>query len=185
MTTSTQGTDEVVRQGIRAWETAIDAGVKMHEEGSKWLRQMFSEAGSLNDWYDKSQTAASDIMAKAQENVDETIRLVNQNAEASVKLIQKLLDARQSDSNSDAQARLVEWWEAALDAMLMNTQAGLQANGRILTAWSELAKRVNGDVADKLADLAKRTAEQADKMARSAAERVKEMAAHVPGNNGG
>jgi hypothetical protein len=184
MATSTQGTDEIFRQGIRAWESAIDAGVKMQEEGGKWLRQMFTEAGSLNDWYEKSQSAASEMVAKAQENVDEAIRLINQNAESSVRLIQKVLDGHHGESESEARARFAEWWEAALEAMLTNTQAGLQANSRILTAWSQLAKKVNGDVADKMADLAKRTSEQADKMAQSAAERVKEMAARTS-NNGG
>jgi hypothetical protein len=177
METSTQN-DEVFRQGIRAWQTAVEAGAKMQEEGSKWFRQMFSEAGSLNDWYNKSQGATSDMMAKAQENIDEAIRLVNQNAESGVKLIQKLLDGRQSQSRSEAHASAAEWWETAVETALMNTQAGLQANSRILSAWSELAKRVNGDVADKMA-------EQADKVARSAADRVKEMATPAPGNNGG
>jgi hypothetical protein len=184
MAPTTQGTDEIFRQGIRAWESAIDAGVKMQEEGSKWLRQMFTEAGSLNDWYEKSQGAAGEIAAKAQENVDEAIRLINQNAESSVKLIQKMLDGRHSESESEARARFAEWWEAALEAMLVNTQAGLQANSRILTAWSQLAKKVNGDVADKMAELAKRTAEQADKMAKSTAQRVKEMAGSTSSNGG-
>lgn len=182
---SAQTSDEIFRQGIHAWETALDAGVKMQEEGSKWLRQMFAEAGSLNEWYNKSQTTASEVIARSQENIDEAIQLINQNAESSVKLIQKVLDTRQSETSADARARLTEWWEAAMDAMLANSQAALQANSRILATWSTLAKKVNGEVADKMAEMAKKAADQADKMARSAAEHVKEMAAQTTGSNNG
>jgi hypothetical protein len=176
--------DEFLRQGIRAWESAVEASAKMHEEGNKWLRQVFSEAGSVNEWYNKSQTVASDVVTKTQENVDEAIRLINQNAESTVRLIQKVLDARQTETSSEARARLADWWETAMETMLMNTQAVLQANSRILTAWTDVAKRVNGDVAEKMAEVAKKTAEQADKMARSATQRMREMAAQTSGNGG-
>jgi len=73
-----QTNEEFFRQGIRAWELAIDAGAKMHDECNKWMRQMFSQAGSLNDWYTKGQNVASEMVAKSQENVDEAIRLLNQ-----------------------------------------------------------------------------------------------------------
>ncbi len=182
MDKTAQTSDEFFRQGIRAWESAVEAGAKMHEECSKWMRQMFSEAGSLNEWYTKGQTAASEMVVKSQENVDEAIGLLNRNAESAVKLIQKVLDARQSDSSSEAQAKFVELWESALEVVLMNTQAMLQANNRVLTAWSDVAKRVNGDVADKVAEMATKTAEQAGRMARSATQRMKEMASQSSGN---
>jgi len=95
-----------------------------------------------------------------------------------------VLDARQSDSSSEARAKFVEWWETALEAILTNTQAMLEANNRILTAWSEAAKWVNGDVADKVAEMATKTAEQAGKMARNATQRMKEMATQSSGNGG-
>jgi len=155
MATATQNTDEIFRQGIRAWESAIDASVKVHEESSKWLRQMFGEVGSLSEWYNKTQAAMADTVAKAQENIDEAIRLINQNAEASVKLIQKVLDARQGEPSPDARARFAEWWDAAMEAVHTNTQAVLHANSRMLATWSELVRKVNGEAADKMAEMAK------------------------------
>ena len=43
------------RQAMRAWETAAEAGVKMQEECAKWVRQMFCESSTLNDWYKKAR----------------------------------------------------------------------------------------------------------------------------------
>ncbi len=182
MATSAQTSDELFREGIRAWEAAVDAGVKMQEEYSQWLRHMFCEAGSLSEWYNKAQSAVTDSIGKAQENIDEATRLINQNAESCIKLIQKAINGRQPESTAEAQARFTEWWEAALESMRANTQAMLGANTRMLSAWSDLARKVNGEAAEKMAEMAKKTAEQADKMARSAAERVREMAKQASGN---
>jgi len=174
--------NDVFGQAIRAWESAVEAGVKMQEEYAKGLRQMYSEAGSLGDWYSKSQSAVSQTILKTKENVDEAIRLVNQHAESSLRLIQKALESRQSEPTPDARAKFAEWWQDALETARNNSQAILQANSRILTTWSELAKQVNGEAADRMAQMAKKTAEQAEKMSKYAADRMKEMAQQASEN---
>ena len=84
--TSSPKSDDLFRQAMRAWETAAEAGVKMQEECAKWVRQMYCESSTLTDWYEQGQKVMSEAIAKSQENVDEAIRLMNQQAEASLKL---------------------------------------------------------------------------------------------------
>src|SRR5271166_4609603 len=36
--------DDLCRQATKAWETAAEAGVKMHKDCAKWVRQMFCES---------------------------------------------------------------------------------------------------------------------------------------------
>src|SRR5580700_448088 len=86
--------DDLFRQAMRAWETAAEAGVKMQEECAKWVRQMYCESSTLSDWYEKGQKVMGEAIAKSQENVDEAIQLMNQQAEASLKLVQKALEVR-------------------------------------------------------------------------------------------
>ncbi len=174
MATATQNSDELFRQAMAAWQSAVESGVKMQEESAKWMRQMF-DSDSLSEWYNKGQAAAGEAMAKVQENIDEAIRVINQQAESSMKLMQKALEARQGEGGVDAGIRFAEWWETAMDSMRMNTQAMLKANSRIIGTWSELARKVNADTADAMSHLAQKTAQQADQIARSATERVKEM----------
>ena len=176
MAASTQNGDDLFRQAICAWESAVESGVKMQEESTKWLREMLCSSNTLTEWYNKGQTMAGETIAKTQENIDETIRMINQQAESSVTLMQKALDARQSEKNSaDARVRLAEWWESAMEAMRTGSQSMLKANSRILTTWSDLVRKVNGEAADTMSQWAQKTAEQADRISQSAAQHMKDM----------
>jgi hypothetical protein len=51
----------------------------------------------------------------------------------------------------------------------------------MLSTWSDLARKVNVEAAETMAGLAQKTEEQAEKMARSASEHVREMVKHASG----
>ncbi len=178
---SSPKSDDLFCQAMKAWETAAEAGVKMQEECASWVRQMFCESSTLTDWYEKGQKVMSEALARSQENVDEAISLMNQQAEASLKLVQKALEVRDSESPGDGPKKLTDWWLAALETMRINNQAVLKANSRILSTWSEMARKVNGDAADTMSELAKKTSAQAEQMAKSSVERFKEMASQASG----
>lgn len=180
--TGSPKSDDLFRQAMKAWETAAEAGVKMQEECAKWVREMFCESSSLSNWLENGQKAMNEAVAKSQENVDEAISLMNQQAEASLKLIQKALEVRAGESPSDAPKKLTDWWQAALETMRINNQAVLKANSRILSTWSEMARKVNGDAADTMANMAKKTSEQAEHMVKTSADRYKEMVSQAAGN---
>jgi predicted RNase H-like HicB family nuclease len=180
--TSKQNGSDLFRQAIGAWESAINSGVKMQEECATWLRQMCCNSEALSEWYNKGQAIAGETIVKAQENLDEAVRLMNQQAESSMRLVQKALDARQNEeTTSDARMRFADWWETALEAMRTNSQAILKANSRMLTTWSELARKVNSEAADTMKTLAQKTEEQAEKMAKASAEHVKEAMKQATG----
>ncbi|MGA2067345.1 MAG: hypothetical protein ABSG86_20405 [Thermoguttaceae bacterium] len=183
MATAAQTSDDLFRQAIRAWESAVESGVKMQEEYTKWLRQTCCESGAIKDWYGKTQSAVGETVAKVQENVDEAVRLVNQQAESSIRLVQKAMALRQTETGGEAQGKLAEWWESALDAARTNTQAVLAANSRMMATWSEMARKLNGEAAESMASLAKKTAEQAEHIGRRTAEQVKEMVRQASGNS--
>ena len=148
----------------------------MQEECAQWVRQIFCESSTLTDWYEKGQKMMSEAIARSQENVDEAIRLMNQQAEASLKLVQKAIEVRDAEPAADGPAKLAGWWEAALDTMRVNNQAVLKANSRILSTWSDMARKVNGDAANTMADLAKKTSEQADRIAKVSIDRMNDLA---------
>jgi hypothetical protein len=176
MATSTQNGDDLFRQAICAWESAVESGVKMQEESSKWLREMMGKSNSLTEWYNKGQAMAGETIAKTQENIDEAIRVINQQAESSIMLMQKALDARQSEkSSADARVKFAEWWESAMESMRTGSQAMLTANSRILTTWSDLVRKINGETADTMTQWAQKTAEQAERISKTAAQHVKDM----------
>jgi hypothetical protein len=57
----------------------------------------------------------------------------------------------------------------------------LKANCRILNSWSEMARKVNGDAADTMADLAKKTSEMAEQMASASTDHFKRSASQAAG----
>jgi len=173
--------DDLFRQATRAWQTAAEAGVKMQEECAQWVRQIFCETSTLTDWYEKGQKLMSEAIAKSQENVNEAIGLMNQQAEASLNLLHKALEVRDAEPASQGPSNLVGWWQSALDTMRVNNQAMLKANSRILSTWSEMARKVNGDAADTMADLAKKTSEQAERIAKVSIDRFQEAAKQTAG----
>jgi len=179
--TSSSKSDVLFREAMRAWETAAEAGVKMQEECAKWVRQLFSESSTFSGWYEKGQKVMHEAIAESQENVDEAIRLMNQQAETSLKLIQKAVEVRDAESPGDGPKKLTDWWQAALESMRINNQAVLKANGRILGTWSEMARKVNGDAADAIADMAKKTSEQAEQITKASVDRFQEMASQASG----
>ncbi len=175
--------EDLFRQAMKAWETAAEAGVRMQEECANWVRQMFCESSTLSDWYDKGQKVMSEAIAKSPENVDEAIRLMNQQAEASLKLIHKALEVRDGETPSDGPKKLTDWWQAALETMRINNQAVLKANSRILGTWSEMARKVNGDAANTMSELAKKTSAQAEQIAKTSIERFKETVSQGSDNH--
>jgi hypothetical protein len=179
---SSAKSDDLFRQAMKAWATAAEAGVKMQEECASWVRQMFCESSALSDWCDNGQKLMAEAIAQSQENVNEAIGLMNQQAEASLKLVQRALEVRDDETVADGPKKLTDWWQAALETMRINNQAVLKVNSRILSTWSEMARKVNGDAADTMADLAKKTSQQAERLAKASVERFKEMAAHASGS---
>ncbi len=179
---SSPKSDDLFCQAMKAWETAAEAGVKMQEECAKWVRQMFCESSTLTDWCEKGQKVMSEAIAKSQENVDEAIRLMNQQAEASLKLLQKAFEVHDGEAPADGAKKLTDWWQSASETMRINNQAVLKANSRILGTWSDMARKVNGDAADTMADLAKKNSEQAGQLARVPVDRFREMAGLTSGN---
>lgn len=174
--------DDLFCQAMKAWETAAEAGVKMQEECAKWVRQMFCESPAVSGLLEKGQKTVNETIAKSQESVDEAISLMNQQAEASLKLIQKALEIHDAESPAEGSGKLTGWWQAALETMRINNQAVLKSNSKILSTWSEMARKVNGEAADTMSDLAKKTSAQAEQMAKASVERFKEMAAQASGS---
>lgn len=156
MSTAMRQGEHMVRQAIQAWDAAVGAWVSMQEEYAKWMREMCCEAGSLAEWYNKAQSALGQAIVKTQENVDEAVRLVNQQAESTMTLMQKAIEVRKTESPVEVEPQMLQWWESAMETTRANTEAIIQSNGRIFSSWSQLVRKSNGDVASELAGMAQK-----------------------------
>jgi type I site-specific restriction endonuclease len=132
--------NEMFEQAAKLFETAIQAGIKMQEEAVHSLGDMMRGLGSPQQWQKQTQAALEQAFTAAQQNVDETIRMMNENAKTSLDLLQKAFDACQDGSPAETRAHAREMWETAIGSLRRNTEVMLQANNRVLESWREMAK---------------------------------------------
>jgi hypothetical protein len=151
MSTTTERTNDVLGQTIENFENALKTGVKMQEDYARWFTETLGDLGSPQDWQGKVQAVLNEAIQMAQRNVDEGVRMMNQNTKTVMEMVQRALDVRQVSSTADAQAKTREIWETALGALRTNTEAVVQANSRMLESWSGLATKLRSGAAGKQA----------------------------------
>jgi hypothetical protein len=100
----------------------------------------------------------NEIIASSQKNMDEAVQVMNENAKTSMDLLQKAFQTRPADS-TEAQSRTLEMWETSLGFLRRNTEAMLRANTRVVETWTEMAKKVNGEQMERMAQMAQRATE--------------------------
>lgn len=136
--------NELFEQAAHLFETAVQSGIKMQEEAVRSLSAMMGGMGAPADWRKRTEKAGEKAMSVAQQNMDDAIRMMNENAKASLDLLQKAFDAKRDEAPTDSQARLREMWETTVGSLRRNTEVMLQANNRVLESWREMAGMMNG-----------------------------------------
>jgi hypothetical protein len=136
---------ELFGQSMRMFETAMRTGAKVQEESARWFSGMVSNMASPQGWQKRTEEVINETISITQKNVEEALRVMNQNARTGIELLQKAFEARQADSPTDAQTKSRELWETALGALRANTEAVLQANSRWAESWAEVTRRLAGE----------------------------------------
>jgi hypothetical protein len=159
-TTSSNGTTEMFGQAAKSFETAIQTGLKLQEESVKCVAEMLSEIGSPQKWQKKAQEVMQEMISTSQRNLDEAVQAMNENAKTSLMIIQKAVENRPTDPG-EAQSKTLELWETTLGMLRRNTETALRANGRLVEAWTEMAKKVNGEQMERMAQMAQKATKAA------------------------
>jgi hypothetical protein len=150
---------ELFGQAARSFEAAIQTGLRLQEESLKCMTDMLSDIASPQNWQKKAQAKMSQIMAISQQSIEETIRVMNENAKTSMECLQKAFHSQPGEPK-EAQAKTMEMWETALGVVRRNTEAALRANRRAVETWAEISK-TNGEHAEHVAEMAQKAAQAA------------------------
>lgn len=160
MATNNQAASELFGQATRSFESAIQTGLKVQEDSVRFMTDMLNDIGSPQKWQQKTQAVMNEIVNSSQKNMDEAVQVMNENAKTSMDLLQKAFQARPADSN-EAQSRTLELWESTLGILRRNSEAVLRANTRLVETWTEMAKKVNGEQMERMAEMAQRATQAA------------------------
>jgi anionic cell wall polymer biosynthesis LytR-Cps2A-Psr (LCP) family protein len=160
MATNNHAASEIFGQATRSFESAIQTGLKLQEDSVRFMTDMLNDIGSPQKWQQKTQAVMNEIISSSQKNMDEAVQVMNENAKTSMDLLQKAFQSRPADTN-EAQSRTLELWESTLGIVRRNSEAALRANTRIVEAWTEMAKKVNGEQMERMAEMAQRATQAA------------------------
>ncbi len=139
---------KMFQQAAALFENAMEAGIKLQEQTTKSFSRMMSQLGSPETWQQRTQAAVEQTLSTAQQNLDETMRVMTENAKTSLDLLQEAFENRPGESGGDAETKTRELWETAMGSLRRNTEVMVQANNRVLESWKEIAKIMRGDAAE-------------------------------------
>lgn len=135
---------EATDQARRNYERTLRAGQKMQEDAGTWWTRMFSQAPKLTD-YNQPWTAwtnvASQMMPMAQRRMEDAVSFIQQNRRAGVDLIRQAVDAVQTQSLAESQAKWMEFWTSSLKAAQKNVEAVTEISTKTLDSWIDLVRK--------------------------------------------
>jgi len=147
MSTTKNGAEaasDMFSQAAKMFQAAMEAGAKIQEESAKSLTDLIGGFGKPQQWQMQAQKAMEKGITAARQNVDEAMKIMQENSKTSLELLERAFDAHQIDGRSDVQTRTREMWETAIGSLRRNTEVIVQANSRLLQSWQEMA-RIFGD----------------------------------------
>ena len=131
----------LVEQSMKNYEQALQAGLKIQEESSKWWNDCMAQTAAPADWQKRWNAAAMDTIPVVQKRMEESLRLLDQGSRTSLELLKQALQIAGTDSTANAQSKMQELWEASLQALRNNGQAVSQANAKVMESWMQLFTR--------------------------------------------
>jgi hypothetical protein len=137
---------DFLREAMEPFQTAIKTGVELQEESIKYCTDVLREFGAEQGWQKKTLDLLNRTLQARQRTIDESLRLTRRNAQRALAMLQKAMDGHQPQNEPAAEETGDGVWSLALGALRSNAQVMLQANGRVIELWTDLAKEVSKQV---------------------------------------
>jgi hypothetical protein len=139
-TASNNKSSDLFQQAMGSFETALRTGVQLQGESVQRCVEILRDAGSPLAWERTVPAKVAQAIAATQQNIDQSIRFIDENAQQTVKFMEMALETCPTDSDGGAEDGY--FWTHALNAMRTNVDIIHAANARVLKSWGDLAKEV-------------------------------------------
>ena len=134
---------DLFHQAMDSFETALRAGMKLQEESTQRCVEILRDVGSPLEWERTVPLKVTTAIAAMQQNVDQSIRFMNENAQQTVSLMEAALQSHKTNGKGNGSSgEDGDFWTYATNAMQTNAEIIRQANARVVESWGELAKEV-------------------------------------------
>jgi hypothetical protein len=143
-TNHTQPLADMAETALRNYEQAMRTGLKFQEEAGKMWTSMFNQAACTPDWQ-KQVTGmtgmASSLLPLAQRRMEEVMNLMEKNGKAGAELIKKAVDAAQTPTVAESQAKWMEFWTSSMGAVRSNAEAVSQISSKAIDSWIDIVRK--------------------------------------------
>ena len=132
---------QVLDSAIGAFGDALKAGVRAQEEMVKWWSGAAESANPLAEWQKRSRRFFDEAAPSAQKQVEDWMKVVEQNYRRSIDLLKKAVDSDHNGALDGFRDRIRTLWEESITVVKENAEAMAQANVRLMEAWNDLARK--------------------------------------------
>jgi translation initiation factor 2 alpha subunit (eIF-2alpha) len=130
--------NELFEDALKTFEQVMQSGVKLQKETTKCWTEVMSDAALPNEWQEKAKKAAAESLNLSQNQLKETMKLMEQQSKLGLDLVQQALNAAQSKDLKEGQAKTRELWESCFTTVKTSAQTLIQHNAKALESWQNL-----------------------------------------------
>lgn len=132
---------DLVGEASKNWEQIVKNAFKAQQESVHWWAGMLGETGPGAQ--PRARAVLDEIAPQAQKNMNEWLKVMEENSRLGVDLLKKSIAITQSQSLQDAQNRLTTLWEATINAAAEGAQAITQATTKTVGASIEAVRKAS------------------------------------------
>src|ERR1051326_1153934 len=126
------------------YEHALRTGQKLQEEAGQWWTKWFDQTLIAGDWqkqFYRLTAITNSAVPLAQKRLEETLRLMENHRRYGADLMKKAVDAAQTASLAESQAKWMDFWSASLKALQSNVEAATELSTHAIDSWIEFVRK--------------------------------------------
>jgi hypothetical protein len=146
----TKPMSEMADAALKNYEQALQTSLKLQEEAGRWWSSMLNQTTFCQDWQKRVGNVAgmaNNFVPLAQRRMEEVIDLMEKNSRTSADLVKKAVDAAQTPTIAESQAKWREFWTSSMGAVRANTEAVSHISSKAIDSWIDFVRK-NGELAE-------------------------------------
>jgi len=134
----------------RNYEQAMRTGQKFQEEAGQWWTRMLTQTATASDWQrnvSRFTNLAGTMMPIAQRCLEGAMDVMEKSGRTGADLVTKAVDAVQTASPAESQAKWMDFWTSSMKATQSNVEAVTQLSTKAIDSWIDFVRK-NSEVTE-------------------------------------
>jgi hypothetical protein len=126
------------------YEQAVRTGQKFQEEAGQWWTRMLGQTMTASDWQkqlSRLTAITTSAMPLAQRRLEEAMQFIETNSRTGAELMKKAVDAAQTSSIAESQAKWMDFWSSSVKAAQSHLEAATELSTHAIESWFEFVRK--------------------------------------------